>query len=445
MTFPKLKILLLAALALMWSGVALSQPLDQAKLDLLLDRLNEKNKGMGALTLAKDGKVIYSHAFGYSYIKGDEKKPATAETKYRLASTTKTYTAVMVLQLVEEGKLKLSDTLDRFFPQIPYATKITIAHMLWHRSGIRNLEPDGSWGRQARTREEVLAKIAEGAPDFEPDTQSRYSNSGYNLLGQIIEKVGGKPYAVALKERIVAKLGLKETYALDVGQAEASRNEAVSYRYLDGYWVAPETDLSIPGGAGAILATTAEMAKFIQGIFDLKLISADSLKQMLTIKDGEGMGIVTFTFGGKTFYGHTGGGASSGTWLAYCPEEKLALAYATNLKIYPVVKIVEGALDIYWHRPYEVPTFEPLKLSPEVLDRYVGSYTHPDAPAKAEITRDGETLYFRPPGAKTAAPLEATEPDKFKIDPGVTFEFDTAKGQMAVKRRGVERVFMKEK
>ena len=104
-----------------------------------MDRLAEKNKGMGSLTVAKDGNVLYSHSFGYSYVSGTEKKPATAATKYRIASITKTYTAVMVFQLVEEGKLKLSDTLDRFFPQIPNAKKITIAHMLGHRSGIPDM------------------------------------------------------------------------------------------------------------------------------------------------------------------------------------------------------------------------------------------------------------------------------------------------------------------
>jgi CubicO group peptidase (beta-lactamase class C family) len=112
----------------------------------------------------------------------------------------------MILQLVEEKKLRLTDTLDRFFPQIPNAAKITIGHMLAHRSGIHNLEADGSWAKQHRTQAEVVARIAQSQPDFEPDAQHKYSNTGYVLLGYIVEKVGGKPYQEALKERIISKI-----------------------------------------------------------------------------------------------------------------------------------------------------------------------------------------------------------------------------------------------
>jgi D-alanyl-D-alanine carboxypeptidase len=432
----------LLALALFGSGYA--QTPDNGKLDRFLDRLAEKNKGMGSLTLAKDGHVLYSHSFGYSFVNGTEKKLATATTKYRIASITKTYTAVMVFQLVEEGKLKLSDTLDRFFPPIPNAKRITIGHILGHRSGIHDLETDGSFATQPRTKDEVVARIAQRQPDFEPDAKLQYSNAGYILLGQIVEKVGGKPYQDALKERITSKIGLKDTYYLGIGNADAGRNEALSYRFFDGWKEATEFDLSVTGGAGSILSTPTEMTKFIQAVFDLKLVSADSLKHMTTMRDGEGMGMGPFSFAGKTLYGHTGGGASSGAWLAYYPEEKLALAYATNMKIYPVVNIVSGIFDIYWNRPFEVPTFDAVEVSPEVLDRYVGVYTTPDAPVKLTITRRAGTLYFQPPG-QSAVPLEATAQDKFKIDPGVLFEFDAAKGQMTIKRPNGERVFTKEK
>lgn len=169
----------------------------------------------------------------------------------------------------------------------------------------------------------------------------------------------------------------------------------------------------------------------------------DHLLDRLAEKN-KGMGLVTFSFAGRTFYGNTGGGASSGSWLAYDPGEKLTIAYATNMKIHPVVDIVRGALDIYWNRPFEIPTFDSVEVSPEVLDQYVGYYSHPDAPAKARISRDGSTLFFQPPGASTAAPLEVTDQTTFKIEPGVIFEFDPEKNQMTIERRGMKRVFTKE-
>jgi CubicO group peptidase (beta-lactamase class C family) len=432
----------LLALALVGSGSA--QTFDKDKLDRFLDRLAEKNKGMGRLTVVKDGNVLYSHSFGYSFVNGAEKKPATETTKYRMASITKTYTAVMVFQLVEEGKLELTDTLDRSFPQIPNAKKITIGHILAHRSGLPDLQPDGTWGKQPRTQDEVVARIAQGQPHFEPDAKFEYSNEGYILLGDIVEKAGGKPYQDALKERITSKIGLKDTYYFPTGNTDPARNESMSYRYLDGWKEAQELDFSVTGPAGSILATTTDMTRFIQAVFDLKLVSKSSLTLMTTMRDGEGMGMERFSFAGKTCYGHAGGSGSSGAWLAYCPDEKLALAYATNMKIYPVPDIVRGIFDIYWNRPFEIPTFDAFEVSAEVLDRYVGVYSIDGGPAKLTITRRGNTLYFQPPG-QSAVSLEATAQNKFKIDPAVFFEFDAAKGQMTIKRPNGERVFTKEK
>src|SRR5687767_7526409 len=129
------------------SASTYAQTLDKAKLDQFFDRLIEKNKAMGTLTIAKDGKIVYTRSIGYSQINGNEKKPLTAASRYRIASISKMYTAVMIFQLVEERKLKLTETLDKFFPQIANAQKITIAQILAHRSGIhdalldKNLRP----------------------------------------------------------------------------------------------------------------------------------------------------------------------------------------------------------------------------------------------------------------------------------------------------------------
>ncbi len=441
----KIKMLPAALLTLVWVTAGYAQTLDRAKLDQLFDRLLEKNKGMGSLTLAKDGKVLYTRSFGYSQINGTEKEPLTATTKYRIGSITKTYTAVMIFQLVEEGKLKLTDTLDNFFPQIPNAAKITIGQILNHRSGIHNLESDGVWGKQPRTKDEVVARIAQGQPDFEPDARHLYSNAGYVLLGYILEKAGGKPYQEALKERITSRVGLKDTY-LGAGNTDPGKNEALSYRYVGGWREAAEIDSSITGGAGAILSTPADMAKFIQALFDLKLVTENSLNQMKTMRDGEGMGMEPFSFAGKTLYGHTGGSNSSGAWLAYFPEEKLAFAYTTNAKIYTVSNIVNGVFDIYWNRPFQIPALNAFDVRPEVLDRYTGVYTIPGTPAKMTVTRDGATLYIQAGSEQTrGVPLEATAEDKFRIDPGVAFEFDAAKGQLTIKRPNGERVFTKEK
>jgi D-alanyl-D-alanine carboxypeptidase len=440
----KIKILFATVLTLASFTADYAQALDKAKLDQFFDRLAEKNKAMGSLTIAKDGKVVYTRAIGYAQIDGTTKKPLAATTRFRIASITKTYTAVMILQLVEEGKLKLTDALDKFFPQVPNARKITILQILSHRSGIPNIRRDQATWKPGTpvTKDEILALIVKGAPEFEPDTKSSYSNSGYFLLGLILEKLTGKSYDQALEERINSRIGLKDTY-IAAGPIDVNKGEALTYINTGGDWKQGfETDPSI---GFQLISTPGDMAKFIQSLFDLKLSSQDSLNQMKTIRDEEGLGMVTFTFAGKTFYGNTGGGDNYGSWLAYQPEEKLVVAYATNAKVHPVKDIVSGAIDIYYGKPFEIPAFETIAVSPEVLDKYVGVYSNPDAPRKWAVTRNGGILFVQP-GSEGAAALEATAQDKFQLFGGrVVFEFDAAKNQMILKRGGQSIVFTKEK
>ncbi len=444
----KMRILLatLPTLALCTSGYA--QTPDRAKLDRFLDRLAEKNEAMGSLIIAKDGIVLYTRAIGYSQINGTEKKPLTAANRYRIGSITKMFTAAMILQLVEEKKLKLTDTLDKFFPQISNSQKITIAQILAHRSGIHDMFGDRKLRPRRKTnpitKDELLTRIAKGKPDFEPDAKHSYSNSGYTILGLILEKLTGKPYAEALKEKITSKIGLKDTY-IATGIIDVNKNESLPYRNLGGDWKQErETHPSLLFGSGALISTPTDLIKFIQALFDGNIISKESLASMITIKDGYGLGMDTFHFAGETFYGHTGGIDNFGAWLAYLPEEKLTVAYTSNAKVYPVVNIVSGVIDIYYNKPFQIPSFESIAVSPEVLDKYVGVYSSPEAPVKFTVTRADATLFVQKTG-QSAVPLEATAQDKFKIDPpGIVIEFDAERSQMKIKRRGRERLLTKE-
>ena len=424
---------------------ARAQTPDKGKLDQFLNQLTEKNKAMGSLTVTKDGNIFYSRAIGYSQINGAEKKPVSETTRYRIGSITKMFTAAMIFQLVEENKLKLSDTLDKFFPEIPNAQKITLAQMLGHRSGIFNVteNPDfRSLKTQAKTRDEMVAMIAKAKPAFEPGEKAQYSNSNYVLLGYIVEKAGGRSYEDALKQRITSKIGLKDTY-LGTGYSDASKNEGLSYNFIGDWKQESETHLSIPGGAGAIISTPNDLTKFIQALFDGKIVSKENLEQMKP-KDEFGLGINPYPIGGKTFYGHGGGIDGFRSLLVYLPEEKLALAYTSNGVNYPLNNIVSGVFDIYWNKPFEIPTFETVAVSTEVLDKYAGVYSSPEVPFKLTITRDKSTLVAQPTG-QPAFPLEAIAQDKFKLESrGVVLEFDAAKTQLTFKRGGRDVLFTKE-
>jgi len=449
----KIKTLFATLLTLALFTTAQAQTLDKAKLDQFFDRLAEKNKAMGSLTIAKDGKVLYTRAIGYGQINETEKKLLTAASRFRIGSITKMFTAAMILQLVEEGKLKRTDPLDKFFPQVPNARKITIEQILWHRSGIPNVRPaqnaQGNVNTIPVTKDEILALIVKATPEFEPDTRYSYSNSGYQILGLILEKVTGKPYDEVLRTRITSKIGLADTY-LATGNIDVNKNEALTYmNFGDGWKPVAETHPSILFSAGAIVSTPNDLAKFIQALFDAQVVAKENVDRMKAIRNGELSGMEPFTFAGKTFYGHTGGADNYGSWLMYLPEEKLAVAYTTNAKVYAVKDIMNGVMDIYFNTPFQIPAFESIAVSTEVLDKYVGVYSTSDAPVKFTITRNGATLYAQPPGAGSAVPLEATAQDKFKLDngtaAGIVFEFDAAKNQMTIKRGGGQRVFTKDK
>jgi CubicO group peptidase (beta-lactamase class C family) len=438
---------LLISLALCTAGYA-QNAFDKAKLDQFFDRLSEKNKAMGSLVVAKDGKSVYTRAIGYSQITPTGKKPIDAATRFRIGSITKMFTAVMILQLAEEGKLKLTDTLDKSFPHVPNASKISIADVLSHRSGIHGISsmPEYRGLREkGATPAELLAMLEKAGPsDFEPGSKFVYTNENYLLLGMVIEKLTGKTYQENLSKRITSKIALKDTYE-SRWSADPAKNETFSYRYGRDWDQDPEIHWSLFYGAGSIISTPNDLAKFITALFDGKLISKQSLVQMTTMKDDYGFGIGVEQFGGKTFYGHTGGAQSYGAWLTYQPEEKLALAYATNAKLYPVKNIISSVFDIYYSRPFEVPTFATLEISPEVLDRYVGVYSATGVPITYKFTREGTTLFVTVGGGAPLR-LEATAEDKFQIDPpGIFFEFNAAKGEVTWKRGPGVRVFTKEK
>ncbi|WP_343306778.1 serine hydrolase domain-containing protein [Chitinophaga niabensis] len=430
---------------LILSNAALAQLPQKAKLDQYFDRLAEKNKAMGNISIAKDGKVLYTRSIGYGQV---NVKPLTVENRFRIGSITKMFTTAMIFQLIEEGKLQLTDTLDKFFPQIPNAGKITMAQILGHRSGITNAKrtqtPQDNVNTLPITKDEMLTLITNGKPDFEPGTKHGYSNAGYLVLGLILEKVTGKPYAENLEKRITGRIGLKDTY-MAIGNIDVNKKEALSYMYLSGWKQMPETHPSMLFSAGAIMSTPNDLNKFILALFEGKIISKESLGQMKTMSEGEGMGMEPFSFAGKTFYGHTGGVDNYGAWLAYLPEEKLAVAYTTNAKVTPVKDIVSGVIDIYYDKPFQIPSFEPIAVSAEVLDQYVGTYSIAGAPMKFTISRQGSILFIQPPSEQSPAPLEAIAQDKFQIQGAIVVEFDVAQKQMIIKRGGGQRVFTKDK
>jgi CubicO group peptidase (beta-lactamase class C family) len=443
-----MKILSLILLLFALSFNAFSQNFDKAKLDQFFDALSANNKGMGSIAISKDGNVVYTRAVGISHIGDKGYVSADAKSKYRIGSITKMFTATLVFQLVEEGKLKLDDTLNKFFPEIPNAKKITVAQMLNHHSGIHNFTDDAkyylSYSRRPQTQEQMLAVIAKTTPDFEPGAKASYSNSNYVLLGYIVEKLTKKSYKDALNERIAAKINLTDTFY--GGKINGVNNESESFDFIEGAWkILGETDMSVPGGAGAIVSTPTDLTKFITALFDGKLVSQKSLNQMKMITDNYGSGILQFPYDDKKLFGHTGGIDGFNSMLVYLPEQKLAVAYISNGTVYPVNDILLAAFAVYYGKPFEIPSFKPIEYSAEELEKFTGVYANSSVPIKITVSVKDKKLFAQATG-QNAFLLEAAEKNKFKFEPAkIVLEFDTEKSTMLLNQGGQAIVFTKEK
>lgn len=363
------------------------------KIDSLLTYLNENNKFMGSLTIREGENVVFNKAYGFADVEKGIK--ADRLTKYKVGSITKTFTAVMIMQLIEEKKLTLQTKLNRFYPKIPNAEKISIYDLLHHRTGIVDyINGDSITGQNIyrfHSKEEMIKKITAYQPLFEPGTKHQYSNSNYNLLGYIIETLTKKSYAENIQNRIVKKANLVNTYFPE-GKINSANNESYSYMFNGTTWgKIEEWDNSIAYSSGAIISTPADLTRFMHALFEGKLVKPVSLEQMKEIKEGYGKALVQFPFGERRFYGHTGGIESFRAVVGYYPTEKLGVSLIVNGDNFNRNDIMIGILSIYYKMPFPFPVFT--KMDAAELAKFTGTYASKDLPIKITVSeKNGELL-----------------------------------------------------
>ncbi|MCU0238021.1 MAG: serine hydrolase [Pyrinomonadaceae bacterium] len=255
------------------------------KIDDLLKQYYDYGQLNGTVLVADQGKIIYQKGFGMANMEWSI--PNQPDTKFRIGSVTKQFTAALILQLVEEGKIKLDGKLSDYLPDYRKDTgdKITIHQLLNHTSGIPSYTNRADFrtevSRDYYSVEDFVKKFASGDLEFEPGTKFSYNNSGYFLLGAIIEKVTGKTYETVLTERISKPLGMTNT-GYD-NQAPLLQKRASGYqKTLDGYNNAPYLDMSLPYAAGSMYSTVDDLFKWDQSLYEDKILSAESKKKMFT-------------------------------------------------------------------------------------------------------------------------------------------------------------------
>lgn len=254
-----------------------------AKIEEVLSLAHKYRQFNGTALVAENGKVIYRNGFGMANMEwGIRNAP---DTKFRLGSITKQFTAMLTLQLVEQGKIKLDGKVSDYLPDYrqDIGQKVTVHHLLTHTSGIPSYTGQpGFFENVSRNPFKVtdfVKKHASGELEFEPGSKFSYNNSGYFLLGAIIERITGKSYEQALKDNILDPLGMKNT-GYDHHDTLLQKRAAGYRKTADGYANAPYLDMSIPYAAGSMYSTVEDLYLWDQALYMDKLLSVQSKEVM---------------------------------------------------------------------------------------------------------------------------------------------------------------------
>jgi CubicO group peptidase (beta-lactamase class C family) len=314
------------------AGSCLAQD-DVARMEQIIQSYASSKQFMGSVLVARDGNVLLDKGYGSANLEWEI--PNTPATKFRLGSITKQFTAASILLLEERGKLSVNDPVKKYMPDAPAAwDKVTIFHLLTHTSGIPSFTgfPDyGPTEAIPTTPEKLVARFRDKPLEFQPGEKWNYSNSGYVLLGYLIEKITGESYAKFVRENIFAPLGMKDS--------GYDSNSAVIPHRASGYSPSPAgpqnagfVHMSIPHAAGALYSTTGDLLRWEQGLFGGKLLKPESLAKMTTpFKHDYAFGLFVHDVNNHKAMEHGGGIEGFNTQATYYPEAKLAVIVLGNL------------------------------------------------------------------------------------------------------------------
>ncbi len=423
------KIILICWLAFLAGSVYAQDLVTRQKvktIDSLLNYLYQEKRFMGSICIREQGKPVFSKAYGIIGEKNGKPVPANTGSKYRIGSISKTYTAVMIMQLAEARKLSLDDKLSKYFNTIPNAEKISVRQLLNHQSGLYNFTNDLQWSSQYSpvTKKEMLAAFAHDKPDFEPGTKTAYSNTNYMLLGYIIEQVTGKSFNENLQELICKKLDLKNTY-LPKGGTDINKNEAFSFMLQDDdtWQRVEEIHVSASDAAGGIIAPVEEVSRFFEALIQRKLLTASSVQQMLPVQGANaitpinsyGYGLETLPFGEDHIgYGHSGHIDGFYTMCGYFPEDELSIAFFDNGEVMSFNQINIYLLSIIFDKAYTLPKLKKVAVSEHSLKGLPGIYRAAGVPMDVTVAAQGNKLWAQASGQDSFL-LTATGTDTFEF------------------------------
>jgi len=409
----------------------------QAKIEQYMQATLKVDHFMGSILVAQHGEIIVSQGYGMADMKAGI--PNAPGTKFRIASVTKEFTAMAILELQAKSKLNIQDPVCKYVPDCPKDwAPITIYNLLTHTSGIPNLTSFPNYQTieaEQLTPTQLLADFENKPLNFAPGTKFSYSNSGYDVLGYIIERVSGESYAEFLEKNIFGPLDMTDS-GYDRSHPTA-KNHAQGYRYsASGYEPARFVNMSVPFSAGALYSTVLDVYKWDQAVDAGKLIPKNLMDEMLTghvAMDGPGGPKYGFGWMISTEFGHKviwhGGGLEGFTSLnSWFPDNDAYVIVLDNVTSLDVHGIGRALAAILFGQKYEVPQeHKEIALDAGALGKFVGNYQLAPNFVIA-ITLAGDQLSEQATGQKACPIFPESNTEFFlkAVDAQISFEEDSA-------------------
>ena len=385
---------------------------------VLKEELPLKNTGATVL-VSRNGKIIYQKALGMANV--ELNIPMQMDNVFRIASITKQFTAIAILQLMEQGKLNLQDEITRFLPGYPMqGAKITIEHLLTHTSGIRDyasIKDTMQRGKMDFTPAQMIGYFQNQPMRFAPGEKYEYSNSNYFLLGYIIEKITGKPYQQYLEDNFFRPLGMSNS-AYD-SETKIIQKRAAGYTMGEkGLENAATLSMTQPYAAGAILSTAEDLLKWNQALQSYKLVKKETLEKALsryTLSNGQKINYgYGFRFGfiqESPSIWH--GGLINGfiTMAMYLPKEDVYVVVLTNCNCISPERVTAKLAAAAIGKPY---SYKEITVPAAVLQTYAGVYENEAGDQVVISVADSALFVQRGRGPK--AKVKAISKERFVFD-----------------------------
>jgi CubicO group peptidase (beta-lactamase class C family) len=357
----------LIILLILFPTALIAQENHRNALDRYMKAEASVNGFSGTILVKKAGELIYENAFGFA--DREWNIPNTPQTKFQIGSVTKQFTAAAILQLAEEGKISLDDKLSTYIPGFARGDSITIHTMLIHTSGLKDYEHDQSFLGYAESliltktphlQDSLINYFRNNPYDFPVGSKWSYSNTGYYLLGCIIEKLSGLSFSDYVEKHIIQKAGLENTF---VNRWDTIvPNRARGYIERNGKWEnAGYMSMEIPFSAGSILSTTEDLYKWNKALFSNKIINRSSVELMTTphtpspILGNYAYGLFVDEFSGHPRIGHPGGIYGFASYLVSFPSEDITIIVLSNNESTMVPLIVDAISAILFDLPVKIP------------------------------------------------------------------------------------------